>query len=286
MSKTPTNPLDTYPSVAYVKGEANEVLDANGSHARLQLVIGLVMTLLLGLALPLMLDGLWLVAVLLGGQVGTWVYVVYQVLLYGSLVFVTIPLCMGVYAMAVQMVRGRHELDPRTLMSAKVSVSVCLTPFTSAKAYGRALVAGWQVVGRWLSCVLLPAGFVCLADLWMPTLEAELSSSAYGVMVWLHGLLAVVLCGGAFLVACKYKGYAYLVFAHPQCSLKEVGQIYRARKPKTGKNFAMTLRHVGRVILAALPVFVPLLFHTIPHLLLSSAVYGECLFDPHQDTAV
>lgn len=262
-----------------LKQEASRVLDAHDAHNRLTLVLGLFVAVGLGFTVPVMLDCLWLVSAILGGTVGDWVEIVRTVLLYASFLLIFLPLCMGVYRMAVRMAETRNVLCPKTLMPVKIGLHECFYPFTSPKAYARTLVAGAQIVVRWGSVVLVPIGFVALADLWMPTLKASLSAGNYELVAFAHCLVLLLLTVLGLIVACRLGGYAYLVFAHPDISLRRLGRTFRALRQPYGKCLLRTLRSAGRVLIGAIPVLIPLFLHTLPHLMLSSALYGQRAFD-------
>ena len=78
---------------------------------------------------------------------------------------------------------------------------------------------------------------------------------------------------------CKYHGYAYLVFAHPEMSLKDCIKRHRNCKKPGKEALRLTWVSLGRGILGALLVWIPLFLHTLPSLMLSWAVYDRDLFD-------
>ena len=266
-----------YPLVRTIQKNAHTILDAEGAGNRLTLVLGLFVATGMGLFIPILLDCVALLVPILGGTAGVWFSVIYEVLFWGSLLFVTLPLCMAVYRMAVSMVSVHDALCPDTLMPPKIRLYECLYPFTSAKAYKRTLVAGLQVVLHLGGTVLLPWCFVRLTNIWLPTIIEMTSAPVFMTLAQIG--VAILLGLVWLLVGCKYHGYAYLVFAHPEMSLKDCIKRHRNCKKPGKEALRLTWVSLGRGILGALLVWIPLFLHTLPSLMLSWAVYDRDLFD-------
>ncbi len=264
---------------------AARVLDQNGARNRMTLVLGLILVMTLGLAVPVMLDCLWLVSAILGGSVGKWVEVTRIVLSCASVVFLTLPLAMGLYGMAAEMAQTRDLLDPETLMPKKTELYRIFDAFTSPKAYARSLAAGLQSVGRLAAVVLVPYGCVALSDwLFMPALEQTLEEPIYFIILVARGLLVAAIAALIWLAGCRRRGYAYLVLTNPQIPLGEIGRKFRSVRQPLKECVGMSLRTAGRVFLAAILVLVPLLLHTLPSLMIASAVHAEDVFEKEKET--
>lgn len=256
------------------------VLDQNGARNRLTLVLGLIAVMALGLTVPVLLDCLWLVSAVLGGNVGKWIEMIRMVLSCASIVFLTLPLMMGLYGMAAEMAQTCDCLSPETLMPPKVELYRIFDAFASPKAYARSLVAGLQSVGRLAAVVLVPYVLVALSNwLLMPSLEAMVKASAYSVILVARGLLAIAIAALIWLMGCRRRGYAYLVLTNPTIPLREIGRKFRSVRQPLAEAARMSLGTAGRVFLAAIPVLIPLLVHTLPSLMIASAVYAEEVFD-------
>lgn len=261
-----------------LKQRTAHVLDGYGARNRLTLVLGLFTAMVLGLAVPVMLDCLWLVAVILGGTTGQWVEIARQVMLCASLVFLAFPLCMGVYRVAVRMVQTHDVLRPDTLMPLQVCLHECFEVFSSPKAYIRSVVAGLLSLGRWGAVGVIPIGLWMLRQTYLPALETILPQDLYPLLETGSAGLILLVTAGAFAGACFLGGYAYLILARPQCSLRQIGKMFKSAGKPFQRNLRMTLHGLGEICLASLPVFIPLFLHTLPKLMIASAVYGEEMF--------
>lgn len=257
--------------------KANAILDRRGMHNRLQLTLALVVAVGLGLSIWIILDCLALAGAILGGRVMVWLEVVYQVLFYGSFVFVFLPLLSGVYRMAILMVQTNEILCPDTLMPPQVGLFEVLYAFTSPKAYARSLLTGLQVSLRWGGVCLFPAAFLGLSDIWMPTL-IDLTGAPLFLTLG-HWGVALILGLGWYCLACLHHGYAYLWLAHPECSLSQIKHKYKAAKHPVGYAFCAAWHGTWRILVATLLVLVPLFLHTLPNLFLNWALQGQYMFD-------
>ncbi len=256
-----------------IKAKASDILNREGGHNRLTMVLALLVVAGVGLAIPVVLDCLWLTARLLSGSARTVLSVMYDVLLHATYGLVTLPLCMGVYRMAVRMVHTDAVRRPDTLMPNEIHLYECFYAFTSPKAYVRSLVAGLQVAIRWGGTVLLPVGFVALTDLWKPAL-VEMTGAP--IMLTVAQILLAVAIGVAWLVILlPFEGYTYLLFANPDLTVGEVNRLYRRRPKSRRRAFGRMVGGIVRIIVGAIPVLIPLLIHTLPSLMLASVLYEE-----------
>ena len=268
---------------ARLRRVAGCVLDQNGGKNRMTLVLGLIAVMTLGLTVPLMLDCLWLVGAILGGTVGVWLNGLGYLLSVASLIFLTLPLTMGLYGMAVEMAVTRDRLCPQTLMPPSVELHRIFDAFTSPRQYARYLVAGLQSVGRLSAVVLVPYVLFSLSDgLLMPVLESSLQASASLIALVAQGVITVAVGALIWLAVCSKRGYAYLVLTNPQLSLREINARFRSVRRPLKRSAEMSLRTAVRLFLSAIPVLVPLLLHTLPCLMISSAVYAEDVFGQNE----
>lgn len=285
-----TNPTDEFASeqvspllyAAPLRRRAGEVLELAGTDNRLNLILGLIVVLSLGLAVPLILDCLLLMAELLsllsGGAEVMWIGILYGVLLIGTTLFLTVPLAASVYRMAVLMTVSHAKATQGTVPE-KIGVGECLYAFTSADAYKRSLLVGGRALGRTLLCIAPAGGILGVAAWGLPKLAGLVPSIVY-VLAWVLCIaLAVV---SVWLLLCyvsRGAGLGYAVMAQPE---KPVGEILAqfSAIPRNGSLPTwMALGHLWRIALSALAVCVPLLIHTLPHVLLSCASYGRFLLD-------
>ena len=264
-----------------VRRAANDILDMEGAHNRLTLILALAIAIGLGFAVPFILDCLWLVSAIFGGDAGKILETSQQIILYSSLLLLAMPLFLAVYRMAVLMTEASQSLRPDTLMTQKIQLHEILYPFTSPKAYARTLLAGLQVCLRWGGIILLPIGFFQLSKaLWIPASPKSLTPVSFAL-----GAIAVALGIGWCMVTCRSWGFAHDVFAHPDMTISQICKARRRVKRPLGISLGKIAVTVIRLILGALPVCIPLLLHTLPSLMLSSAVWGKISFDTVQAQA-
>jgi len=74
-------------------------------------------------------------------------------------------------------------------------------------------------------------------------------------------------------------GLGYAVMAQPEKPVGEILAQFSSIPRNSSLPTWMALGHIWRIALSALAVCVPLLIHTLPHVLLSCASYGRFLLD-------
>ena len=257
-----------------IRQKAVEILDKKGLQNRLHLVLGLFVALALGLSVPVLLDCFWLVGAILGGQTALWTRVIYEVLFWGSLVGILLPLLAGVYRMAILMVERSQTLCPDTLMPPKVGVFEVLYPFTSGKAYLRCLLAGLQGAIRWGGLWLLPWLASFLGELWLPMLAEVPAISSF-----VSSGQTILIVVGWFFLGCRHHGYAYLLLACPDLPMAHINRKYRSTPRPFGQSLAMAWDGLWRVVASGIFVLVPLFLHTLPCLMLTWAQRDRQKFD-------
>jgi hypothetical protein len=177
-------------------------------------------------------------------------------------------------------------------------------PFTSLRAYGRALAVGLEWLGWGLAVFGIPA--LCfrissllrsvsdaVSDVASDAVSDAVSDAAGGtvseavlpfldgldpaaagilaVMIPLAGLLLGLL---ALLLSGRRAGFAYLAFIHAPLSLGEVNRYFKGFRRGILAPLALRLSLLGWVALSVVAVLVPFVLHTIPYALCCSAVYG------------
>jgi hypothetical protein len=169
-------------------------------------------------------------------------------------------------------------------------------PFTSLRAYGRALAVGLEWLGWGLAVFGIPALCFRISSLLQSASDAvsdAVSDAAGGtvsgavlpflegldpaaagilaVMIPLAGLLLGLL---ALLLSGRRAGFAYLAFIHAPLSLGEVNRYFKGFRRGILAPLALRLSLLGWVALSVVAVLVPFVLHTIPYALCCSAVYG------------
>lgn len=275
----------TLPVLMYavpLRRRAGAVLNTPFSDNRLTLVLALMVTIGLGLAAPMILDSLLMLAdvlLLLSPTAQTaWVLILHGCLIGGVSVFFSLPLLCSLCRMAVLMTEA-HRRTEAGLPTEKISLGECLYPFTSFKAYGRTLYVALRGVGHLMLAMLPSVAIMIAAFWWMPLVKSALSPLVY-VLMWVGNVAAACLLLVLLTVALsRGAGFAYYVFACPELPLKEVRIAFKKRRPMGWLPVWTMFGYTGWVLLSLLAVFIPFLLHTLPHMLLASASYGRFLMD-------
>ena len=202
-----------------LRKQAKDILDAPGTENRLTLILGILAVIGLGFAVPMILDCLLVVADVLSflsesGEV-LWPAVLCIVLNAAVLLLFTLPLAAALFRMAVLMTEAIRK-DARGEAVQAVSFSEIFYPFSSWSAYGRTQLVAW----RWLLgrlCLLgLPVAVIALAAWWIPLVgTAEFLLWVINIIVVLCLLILTACC------LCRGAGRSYLIFLHPEMSVKE-----------------------------------------------------------------
>ena len=297
------------PAPASIRRTARGLLDAppsGGRGVRMTLILSVVILLTASVGTLLLGSGLYGVLTLAGVSVDLADGIAYA--LMGVLaVFGLLPLVAGCYRLACLEAR-RGCLDARRECPATsetphlpaVDESPELwglfQPFTSLRAYGRALAVGLEWLGWGLAVFGIPTlGFRissllrsvsdavsdaasdavsdAVSEAVLPFLKG-LDPAAAGilaVMIPLAGLLLGLL---ALLLSGRRAGFAYLAFIHAPLSLGEANRYFKGFRRGILAPLALRLSLLGWVALSVAAVLVPFVLHTIPYALCCSAVYG------------
>lgn len=281
-----------YPPAVYaspLRCRARQVLDLPKAGNRLQLILGLMVVIGLGLAVPMILDCLLLLAELLPylseGASVLWLLVLYGVLFGGVLIFFTLPLACAVYRMAVLMTEV-HRRTEAGLPPETVGVFECLYPFTSAKAYGRTLYVGARALGSLLLTLAPSVAVILVAAWWIPLVSGAVPPIVY-VLLWVaHIAVACLALVGMLIWSARGWGFGYLVFSRPEVPIRQVREVFRGYRRNVGLPLWLMLSFSGWIAVSCLAVFIPFLLHTVPYMLLSWASYGRYLADIHVSVGV
>lgn len=275
----------TWPSLMYaapLRRRAGDVLNMPYSDNRLTLALALMAVMGLGLAVPMILDSLLMMADVLlllsdTAQVA-WVLILHGCLLGLFSIFFTLPLLAALCRMAVLMTEA-HRKRESGQPGESIGLGELWYPFTSAKAYGRTLCVALRGIGYGL-LILSPAVAVMTAAFWwMPLVKYDLIPLTY-VLLWAANIGVSCLITVLLAIACSRRiGYAYFAFACPELSLKEAGRLFQKSRPVFGLPLWMMLGYSGWIFLSLIAVFLPFVFHTLPHMLLAGASYGRFLMD-------
>ncbi len=267
-----------------LKRQAKAILNDAGAQHRLTLILGLVMVLGAALAVPMMLECLLLLSELLtvfsSGENVVWPTVLYYVLNGLILLLITMPLVAAWGRMAILITdnHGKPVSTPTTV----VGIGELLYPFTSREAYLRTLYVALRGLGCLLATVLPPAGLIFVAKLWLPMISQNVPLIVYNLLWVLHIGVACLLLLTLALLTCRMAGLAYFVFSAPERSLKDIRQDFvRCRRPCVLPLW-LPISFLGWIVVSVLAVFVPLVLHTAPYMLLAWASYGKCLKEVHQ----
>ncbi|MBQ9779675.1 MAG: hypothetical protein IJW00_01900 [Clostridia bacterium] len=274
-----TSPM-LHPAVyaAPLKKRAREVLNGHHAENRLTLILGLLIVLGIGFAIPAILDCLLLLAEILGalsdgGEV-LWPVILCYALSGLALLFITLPLLASLYRLAVLMTPvNAKEGDgvPR------VRLFELLYPFTSSRAYGRTLWVALRGVGGFLLTFLPGVLLIASAFWWIPLVSQGLPTIVY-VLLWVTVIAAAcVSLWGMAVWSLRLSGYAYLVFSHPETTLSQVRREFAVCRGSYILPLWLLLSFGGWIALSVVAVFVPFVLHTCPYMLLSHASYGRYL---------
>ncbi len=273
------------PSAVYarpLRKRGKAVLDAPLSENRLTLILGIMATIGLGFAFPMMLDCLLVIADVLGALSDTgevlWPVVTYAVLATAVFAFFTLPLLTALFRMAVLMMEAYVEAE-RGEPQKRIGLGEILYPFTSFEAYGRTMLVALRSVASVVMVVVSPVALIVAASLWVPLVSSGKPGIVH-VLLWLLNISAACL-SLAFLAVWRARasGFGYFIFSYPDTSVKELYQAFKSCRRTAALPLWMLLSFVGWSLVSLLAVFIPFLVHTLPYMLLSGASYGRFLID-------
>lgn len=274
-----------FPSAVYAKPlrkRAKTVLDGALSGNRLTLVLGIMVTIGLGFAVPMMLDCLLVIADVLSalsdkGEV-LWPVVTYAVVAIVVFALFTLPLLVSLFRMAALMMEA-HTNAEWGRPQKRIGLGELLYPFTSLHAYGRTLLVALRSVAGVVLVLVPPAALIVAAAWWVPLVSSGLPGVVH-VLLWIFNISAACVAL-AFLAVWRARaaGFGYLVFCRPDVSVKELYQTFKSCRRTAALPLWLLLSFVGWSLVSLLAVFIPFLVHTLPYMLLSAASYGRFLSD-------
>ena len=195
--------------------------------------------------------------------------------------FLVLPLGVGVWRLSCLMTL-RISDTPRfpglPYTKDRPTLDQLFQPFSSFRAYGRALAVGLESLGWFLLYAGIPAvGFGILHHIFA-------TMSVRGVHMTLCNLLtlaSLVLCVAVglllFFLSGRRVGFGYFVFVHDDLALKEVNRYFRGFRRSFARPFALRMSLVGWMLLSVVGVLIPFVIHTVPYALCCSAVYAAGL---------
>ncbi len=249
---------------------------SGGISHRLLLTLSVITVLTVSIALYTAVACLATAGYLVFGENALWVDVVSNILLVALGLTLSLPLAVSVGRLASLMAAPDGEVLRGMAVSVPTpALTELFYPFTSLRAYGRTMAVGMEG----LAFLLCGIGVPILAGrlVW-------LSIQTAGMAPWLRTLImtGMVLLGigwgfGILLLSGWRMGFGYFVFVHRELSLGDANRYFRAHNRPLIPVLCLRLRLLGLYALSVAGVCVPLVFHSIPLGLCSSAVFGRDL---------
>ena len=192
--------------------------------------------------------------------------------------FLVLPLGVGVWRLSCLMtlrISDAPHFPGLPYTKDRPTLDQLFQPFSSFRAYGRALAVGLESLGWFLLYAGIPAvGFGILHHIFA-------TMSVRGVHMTLCNLLtlaSLVLCVAVglllFFLSGRRVGFGYFVFVHDDLALKEVNRYFRGFRRSFARPFALRMSLVGWMLLSVVGVLIPFVIHTVPYALCCSAVYA------------
>ncbi len=266
---------------------AKVVLDAAGTDNRLTLILGILVAIGLGFAVPMILECLLVVSEVLSLLSETkevrWPVILCIALNLAAALGFTLPLVTALFRMAVLMTEAhRKEQQGETVQN--VSFSEILYPFSSRSAYLRTQLVAWRWLLGMLCLLGIPVAVIAAAVWWIPLL-CEGLPSVVGFLLWAFNIIvALGLLTLTVFCLCRFAGLGYLIFRHPEISVKELRCRFKTYHRPVGLPFHLAVGHTGWTLLSLVAVCVPFVLHTIPLMLLTGASYGRYLEESNAAT--
>lgn len=257
-----------------IRHQARRMLDTpTAPHGnRLTLILAQLCLLVVAAGVYMIPLGLYQVSGLLFGYV-LWLDIAAYGLMGGLALLVWLPLAASVYRLACLMTLARPSLPAG---GQSPDLSRLFDPFTSRRAYRRALAVGMEALG-WVALVvgvpavgygLLAAIFDRMANRGVHTTLCNLMTAASLLLCVVCGLLCLLLSG-------RRAGFGYFVFTREELSLREVNRYFKGLRREWLRPLALRFSLTGWVLLSVVAVLVPFVVHTIPYALCCSTVYAS-----------
>lgn len=277
--RTDTRP-DAFPSAPDILAETRGLLNSP-ARLRFRLMLSLLCTLCITLGPILILDCLLYVPDYMDGPAADVIVVCGTVLQYAAALFIGLPSAAAVFRIAVLHAAGQTEDNPDGTDDAPFAsgwalcgraVSDSLRCFSSPAAYAACLKVAAGFLAATVEVCLFPAGCVCLFVFGEDIVTALSLPDAAAVLL---GIAAVLLTAGLTFLALLLSGspaaYGYAVFTGSRCFF---GRTLWTRSGTRRTLLGLRLRMIGRYLLSALLILVPLLLIALPCGLTAGAVYG------------
>ena len=268
---------------ASLRHTARRLLDG-GKGIRLTLVLGVVVLLTLSVGLYLLADGVFMAGYLLFGW-SKWLDVVAYAMVGVSGILVALPLAVSVYRLACLACladRRAYALPAGAPLPVELPTTTdtpalagLFHPFTSLRAYGRALALGLEYLGWTVLVVILPVvGYRGLAALLDYLPSRGMSPAVCDLLTMVSPVGCLLFGAGMFLLSGLRAGFGYLALVHDDLPLGEVNRYFRGFRRGVIRPLVLRLSLAGWVILSVVAILVPFVLHTIPYALCCAAAYG------------
>lgn len=256
-----------------LRRRARGLLDGGGR--RLTLIFAVVVVLTAAVGAFILGEAAYALGFLIIGD-SLWVDVVAYAVMGLSGLFGLLPLTVGAYRLACLAAPPRHGSPNLPVTVKEPQAADLLYPFTSLRAYLRALAVGLELLGWFTLMAVIPAvtarvltvvfDYLAEAGSLLPQWQSPLTLLS-GLACVLFGLLMLFLSG--------YRaGFAYLAMIHDPLPLGEVNRYFKGFRRSFLRPFLLRVSLAGWVAVSILAVLIPFVAHTIPYGMCCSAAYG------------
>lgn len=273
------------PSAACIRREARAVLSghSDGVNNRLILILGLTIILTVTMTVYLVLSGFYNAAAAIWGEqpaLDALLTLVFGV----CFVFLILPMIAALWRMACLMAAPDGETVGNLTVSAPaVSVADVFYPFSSPRAYGRAMTVAMEslawLIPPLLMGIAIEVGYTALVV--AEPFPTWLTDEAWLLIADILYALSLAACCGVgvlmLFLSGRRAGFGYYVFLCNDWSLRDVRRYFRGFKRSPWRVFCLRLSLVGWVLLSIVGVLLPFVVHTAPYGLLCSACYAASL---------